>query len=399
MKKRILICSHWMEIGGAERALLGLLYSLDYTKYDVDLYLCRHSGEFMSMIPPEVHLLPEDKHAASIAIPAKEALKKGCFVVLAGRTWAKFKTRLYERRHLTENSCVAIEYSNRYTYRSVKKINPDIVYDLAISFLEPHYIAAYRVQATQKIAWMHTDYSHVGVDREEGYRVWGKFDRIVAISADCGKAFMLTYPKLKDKLIQIENILSAELILKQAEAFDVMDEMPTGSINLLSVGRFCPAKNFDNIPEICAQLVQFGLNVRWYLIGYGGCEEEIRRKIVEFDMQDRVVILGKKKNPYPYIKACDLYVQPSRYEGKCVTVREAQVLGKPVVITNYATAPSQLENGVDGIVVPMDNDGCAKGIAALLADPDKMVCLAETCRSRDYSNAEEVQKLYQLLED
>lgn len=88
------------------------------------------------------------------------------------------------------------------------------------------------------------------------------------------------------------------------------------------------------------------------------------QKITEAGMQERVIILGKKDNPYPYMRACELYVQPSRYEGKAVTVREAQLLGKPVVITSYATSASQLEDGVDGVVVPMDNAGCAAGIAA-----------------------------------
>ena len=96
---------------------------------------------------------------------------------------------------------------------------------------------------------------------------------------------------------------------------------------------------------------------------------------------------------------CDLYVQPSLLEGKSVAVREAQMLGKPVVITDYATSSSQLEDGVDGVIVPMDNEGCAAGIAALLRDPEKMRQLSETCKARDYSNAQEVEKLYKLMED
>ena len=114
-------------------------------------------------------------------------------------------------------------------------------------------------------------------------------------------------------------------------------------------------------------------------------------------MADRVIILGKKENPYPYIKACDLYVQPSRYEGKAVTVREAQMLGKPVVITRYATSASQLEDGVDGVIVPMDNEGCAEKIAALLQAPEQMKMLSDQCLQRDYSNSSEVNKLYQLM--
>ena len=122
-------------------------------------------------------------------------------------------------------------------------------------------------------------------------------------------------------------------------------------------------------------------------------------KIVELGMQDRVIILGKKDNPYSYMRACDLYVQPSRYEGKAVSVREAQLLCKPVIITKYDTSDSQLEDGTDGIVVPMDNEGCASGIAALLRDPERMRQLSENCKKRDYTNSAEVEKIYALTED
>ena len=142
-----------------------------------------------------------------------------------------------------------------------------------------------------------------------------------------------------------------------------------------------------------------GLDVKWYLIGYGGDEPLIRKKIAEAGMEDCVIILGKKDNPYPYMLACNLYVQPSRYEGKAVTVREAQLLGKPVVITNYATSGSQLEGGVDGVIVPMDNAGCAAGIAALLRNPVRMQQLSENCKKRDYTNSAEIEKIYALMED
>ena len=114
-------------------------------------------------------------------------------------------------------------------------------------------------------------------------------------------------------------------------------------------------------------------------------------------MEKNVIILGKKTNPYPYIKECDIYVQPSRYEGKCVTVREAQMLKKPVVITRYATSNSQLEDGVDGIIVPMDNEGCAKGILEVIRNYKLQKSLVENCSKRDYSNSKEVNKLSLLV--
>ena len=141
-----------------------------------------------------------------------------------------------------------------------------------------------------------------------------------------------------------------------------------------------------------------GLDVYWYLIGFGPDEPLIRERITEAGMEERVIVLGKKENPYPYLNACDLYVQPSRYEGKAVTVREAQMLGKPVVITRYPTSGSQLEDGVDGVIVPLDNEGCANGIISLLLDRKKMKRFSKTCQQRDYSNSTEIEKLYQLME-
>lgn len=385
-----------MEIGGAERALLGLLYCLDYSKYDVDLYLCRHTGEFMKLLPANIHLLPEDKHAASIAIPAKQVLKNGDLGILLGRTVGKFCSKVYQRWHKCGINNIAVEYSGRFTYPFVSQVNPGTVYDLAISFLEPHYICAYKAQAKKKIAWMHTDYGSIDMDVKAGYKVWSQFNAIAAISRDCEDYFAKKFPKLSDRLVLIENINPFQLIEKQATEYDVSSEL-SGKIKILSVGRFCTAKNFDNVPDICAKLLHMGLDVKWYIIGYGGDEELIRQKIIEAGMEEHVILLGKKENPYPYIKACDLYVQPSRYEGKCVTVREAQMLGKPVVITRYATSASQLEDGVDGVIVPMDNAGCAAGIADLLRDPARMERLSQTCKSRDYSNRQEVEKLYQMM--
>jgi len=170
-------------------------------------------------------------------------------------------------------------------------------------------------------------------------------------------------------------------------------------IKLLSIGRFSEAKNFDNVPEICKLIREFGLNIKWYLIGFGGDEDIIRQKIQEHGMQDYVIILGKKVNPYPYINACDLYVQPSRYEGKCVAVREAQILHKPVVITNYTTSGSQLTDGFDGVVVPMDNQGCAEGIIKVLNNKELMKTLSENTKKVDYTNSKEVEKLYSIIGD
>lgn len=398
MKPSILIFSQAMELGGVERSLLGLLDAIDYDRHDVDLFLMRHSGELMPYLNPKAKLLPEIPQYASLAVPMVSLVKSGQFGVLCGRLRGKLAARRFDRKHPGEKpSVTALTYSHKYTLWSMPQISGK-TYDLAISFLTPHYFARERVMARKYAAWIHTDYTALSFDRTAELVMWEGYDVICGVSEQASKSFQTAFPELEGKVQTVENILPKELICKQAE--ESQNDMPSkGSLALLSVGRFCDAKNFDNVPDICCRLVADDLDVKWYLIGYGGDEPLIRQKIDDAGMQERVIILGKKDNPYPYMRACDLYVQPSRYEGKAVTVREAQLLGKPVIITDYATSGSQLEDGVDGVIVPMDNAGCAAGIAALLRDPARMQQLSKNCAKRDYTNSSEVEKIYTLTED
>ena len=397
MKKKLLIVSHALELGGAERSLIGLLNAFDFEKYDVDLFLLRHEGELMREIPSAVNLLPEIRAYTVLARPIKRTLKEGHFILSMARLAGKMAAAKYNRIHKYTDSDVALEYSHKYTCPFMPKIQSNEVYDLAISFLTPHYFVDRKVHAKRKIAWIHTDYSRIQVNIASETAMWKNYDYIASISDAVTENFLSVFPMFKEKIILIENILPEEFVKKQANEFLVDKEMNAKGIKILSIGRFCKAKNFDNVPAICSCLLKKGFKVKWYIIGFGGDEELIRQKIAAAKMEEYVILLGKKENPYPYIKACDLYVQPSRYEGKSVTVREAQMFAKPVVITAYPTSGSQLEDGVDGVVVPMDNEGCADGIAKLLDDPKKMQSLSEACRRRDYSNQKEVEKLYELL--
>lgn len=390
VKKKVLIVFPGdMELGGIERSLLGLLDVLDYEVYDVDFFLYGHHGALFPLINERVNLLPEVRELAYLRNSLKDKIRHGCWY----SAWLRIRDELVSRHR-------AINFDQTWA-QIMRHCAPELpeTYDLALSFFLPFDFLIERVKTKKKIGWIHTDYTAERQNLEMLRGQYAKMDGIAAVSDSCKATFCKAFPEFENKVLIIENILPKAFVFQQAEDGCAAQEMESdGAIRLLSVGRFCTAKNFDNVPDICRRLRGIGLNVRWYLIGYGGDEPLIRRRIEEAGMQEHVVILGKKSNPYPYIKACDLYVQPSRYEGKCVTVREAQMLGKPVVITNYATAPSQLEDGADGVVVPMDNAGCAEGIAALLRDPQRMARLMQTCRERDYSNAGEVEKLYQLME-
>lgn len=396
-KPRIFITIHYLELGGAEASLIGLLQAIDYSRYDVDLFVHAHHGELMQMIPQEVYLLPEIKKYSVIEEPIITSFKQGFLDIALCRLIGKIKCKLYYKTHPDVADDDDFHLSH-YTTWLLPKVNPDVEYDLAISFLTPHKIVLDKVRAKKKVAWIHTDYQTLKVAKELAEPVWAKYDKIVSISKDITRTFLNVFPSLSDKIVEVENILSSKFIRRRAELFDVDGEMSSADLNLLSVGRYCHAKNYDNVPDIAKRIVDAGYdNLRWYIIGYGGDEPLIRQKIAEAGMEDHVIMLGKKENPYPYIKGCDIYVQPSRYEGKSITVREAQILGKPVVITNYATAHSQIQDGVDGVIVPMDNEGCAKGITNFIENKELQNNLVAYLSTYDYGNEQEVEKIYALI--
>lgn len=401
MKKRIFVNIHYLEIGGAERALLGLLSALDPYKVDVDLFVNQHTGEFMSFVPDYVNLLPEIPEYTCIERPIKDIVKEGHVGIALRRLGAKYKHWKYFRKLSKDerkNDSSIFQYVADAVDYSLPSLECFGEYDFAIAFLNPHNIVLHKVKAKKKICWIHTDYSTIHVNHDKELKVWDGYDFIASISGDCTKAFLKTFPSLKDKIVLIENILSPLLICRQAEEFSVEDEMPNepGIVKLLTIGRFSPPKRIEGIPHICTEMERLGVDFKWYIIGYGP-DGEIQEALDKYKMRHRMIMLGKKTNPYPYIKACDIYAQPSLYEGKSVTVREAQILCKPVVITNYPTAKSQIINEVDGVIVPLDELETAAGIVDFINKKHLRDKIIGYLRTHDYGNEKEVEKIYSLF--
>lgn len=394
-KPRIFIAMHYMEIGGAETALVGLLNALDPARVDVDLFLYDHRGEMMQFIPEWVNLLPQIPKYSVLERPIVELVKRGFWGIAAARMSAKLIGKLTSVPSFSMDV-----FTSLFTNKLLPTICPQKKYDLAISFLTPHTYVKNKVVAKKKIAWIHTDYTIYPIAKNVERPIWCSYNYIASISNDVTRTFLQVFPTLAPKIMEIENILSPAFVRKRAELEDTDKEFrQTEKISLLSIGRYSEQKNYDNVPDICKRLInKTKLNIKWYIIGYGGDEALIRQKIKEAGMEEHVILLGKRSNPYPYIKACDIYVQPSRYEGKSVTVREAQMLCKPVVVTNYPTAPSQIRSGIDGVIVPMDNEGCAHGLAEVICDKSLQERIIAHLKTHDYGNESEVDKIYELIE-
>ncbi|TLS35773.1 glycosyltransferase [Pseudalkalibacillus caeni] len=397
MKKDILISVYDMEIGGIERSLVNMLESFDYDSYNIDLLIFNHSGEFLSLIPDQVNVLPQIKQYSFFRKPIVECVKEKqystAFVRLASKYIANAKSKFLK---LEEGSgYIQMQLSLKYSTYFLPKQSK--LYDIAISYAWPHDILAYKVNAKMKIAWIHTDYGKLEIDNKLDLNVWNKFDYIASISDEVTESFLHTYPSLKYKVFQMENINSPEFIKKMASE-EVYYKHDSESFNLLSVGRLSYVKGFDIAIKALRNLHEQGYqNIKWFVIGYGGYETELRKLIEEYQLKESFILLGKKTNPYPYMKNCDLYVQPSRYEGKAVTVTEAKILGKPVLITNYPTARSQVQDGIDGLICDLSIEGLSRGIKRLMLENELRSNLIDGTAKKNYSNQDELIKLYKVF--
>lgn len=402
-KPRILILMHYMELGGAESALLGLLQSVDPTRVDVDIFIYSHRGELMKFLPiDKINLLPEIEAYSLTEKSLSEVAKKGYLrLVIARMIGRRNTTSFCEKHHGSDKPAeCGTFFQQRATWKVLPQIQPHVEYDLAISFLTPHFFVLNNVRAKKKIGWIHTDYTRIMVDVEAELKMWERLDYIASISEEVGNRFCEVFPSLRPKLVLIENILNADFIRRRAKESEVsLCDDPT-TVCLLTIGRFSPQKKMEDIPKICKKILEQGLQVKWFIIGYGskGIENVVRENAKKEGVENKVVILGKQDNPYPYIQACDIYVQPSRYEGKSITVREAQILCKPVIVTNYPTAGSQIQTGVDGVIVPMDVDACAIEMAAFIRNVELQQKIVKYLQSHDYGNVGEIEKIYQLCE-
>lgn len=395
--KSILIASFDMEVGGVERSLISMLENFDYTNYDVDLMLYRHQGDFMGLIPKGVNLLGEVSQYTTFRKSISETIKERHYVIGVSRIISKIRTQLVGKlRGMEEPGYYQMQLMWQYALPFLPEMEKE--YEVAISYLWPHHFVAHKVNAKSKIAWVHTDYSTIQTNRGMDLNMWNQFDAIIAVSDACKVSFLTAYPQLANKVIVMENITAPEFIRRMADEQTENPMTRDPRFKLLTVARLSHAKGIDQAVKALNILKEKGVHdIAWYVVGYGGDEAQIRELIATYQLEDRFILLGKRINPYPFMRTCDLYVQPSRYEGKAVTVTEAQILGKPILITNYSTASSQIEDGVDGVICELSVEGIVNGIERLYTNAILRNGLNIKSKSTNYKNNFELEKLYSLF--
>lgn len=190
-----------------------------------------------------------------------------------------------------------IQYGWRITLPFIPKLEEE--YDVAISFLWPHYFVGDKVRAKRKIGWIHTDYSNINLNANMEYKMWRKMDNIVAVSEGCRDSFLSILPNVNKNVEIIENILSPEFVREQADKGDVMKElqMKPGKIKLVTVGRLSYAKGIDIAMHALRKLLDEGYDIEWYVVGYGVQEVELRKLLAELNLEKQFFYWAKRQIP------------------------------------------------------------------------------------------------------
>lgn len=397
MKKKILFVSKDLNSGGAEKSLVSLLSQINYEQYSVDLILLEEGDFFKSSIPDEVNYIGVIKETnlllsmsakKSLAVMMKQKKILSFISVFIGHTIYKAISKFFNMN------------AKIIKWKMVSILIPKVQenYDVAVAYNYdfPIHFVVDKVEAPIKIGWVHGNYDLTrnisGLDKV----YFSKLDKIVTVSETCKEILGNNFPYFLSKTMVIENIISPKIINSLAgKELDI--HTAENKINILTIARLSAEKGINLAIQAACLLAKEGIDFKWIVIGEGFERDNLEKMIFDFQLEEKFILLGTKKNPYPYIKNADIYVQPSITEGKSIAIEEAKVLGKPIVVTNYSTVADQIINDLNGIVVDIDANSISRGIIRLAKSCELRKKLTSELLHNSKGNEDEVNKLYKII--
>ena len=385
-RKKILFILGVLDSGGVAKSLVNLINAVDRKTYDVSLLLVSKSrGPYYDLLPSDLKIIHNDVMSSVGSIKGLKYLLSHGHMLLAIGTLLRLVV-----------ACFSKPWSAYLLSRLMPALSEE--YDLIVDYngQQQTYYMVDKLKARKKVAFFHSDYSKWPYYYKMDKRYYPKLDAIFTISPICVDALKRFFPKQKDKIHLFENISSLQVINKMAE--EPIEIKSSAQWKFLTVGHICKNKGTDLAIEAAALLKKNDLDFVWYFIGNTAELPAFMPLVEKYGLQDYFVFLGLKSNPYPYFKMADIVVHPSLFEGKSVTLDEAKLLYKPVVVTNFSTVGDQFENEVNANIVEMTPKAIANGICDLVSDEDKRQRYATWLQSNCYDNVNEVENLYKLFD-
>lgn len=265
-------------------------------------------------------------------------------------------------------------------------------YDIEVAYLEcgpTKFIAGSTNKKAKKIAWVHCDLAKkegMAAQADKLKQYYDAYDKVVCVSQNVKDSFALMFGNEPEAVV-LHNVNDEEEIFAKASAFSVPKAQ---GMNLVAIGRLAWQKGFDRLLEACAMLKQDGNPFHLRILGEGPVRPDLERLIVQNQLEDCVQLLGFQENPYPYIKAADLVVCSSRYEGLSTVITEALILGKPVVTSNCTGMRELLGESQFGLITEDSVQGIYLGMKQMLDDPalHAQYAAAAAERGKDFSKAQ-----------
>lgn len=365
--KKVLFILYSMHVGGVEKSLINLLATLSVKEYDIHIGLVRLEGDYMPFLPSNVtiHAINDiSEHWNELKDPPLNSVRS--YMLSCQFSKAIMAFLIYLKCKLRGS----FFWWTDFVLGDSKGIAED--FDLAVAYAGPSsdidYYICNKVQAKKKIGWIHFDISKFGIDSEMVRRLYGQYERIFVVSETAKIIFNQTFPQYKDKTEVFHNIVSPSQIKTLATSGESFQDDYKG-VRILTVGRISQEKGQLVAIQALKSLKDKSYHIRWYFIGQGSDLEHCKNEVDRLGLSEDVSFLGTKTNPYAYMRDCDIYMQPSRHEGFCITLAEALCFENPIVATDFTGAREQLQERENGFVVGMSAEEIAEGIENALTAP------------------------------
>ena len=310
--EKLLFAAYSMDVGGIEKALVTLTNYLCEKGYEITIVLEKKHGIFLKEINPKINIL-EYKPSESKNVLIRKTI------------------------NLLKRIKFIIKYKNKF--------------DFAASFATYSLVASFvsRTASKNNCLWGHADYLTLFNNNKEDVkkffeeRKYKEFKNIIFVSNEGRNSFVDIYPEMKEKTIVCNNIIDAEKIRKMAE--EKIDINKEKKITFLNVGRHEEKqKKLSRLIEASKMLKEDGYNFRILLVGDGPDNGFYIEKVKKDELENNIMFLGKKENPYPYFKISDCIILTSEYEGYPVVFLESFILNKPLITTKVSDY-KEVENG------------------------------------------------------
>lgn len=365
--KELLIVNNNMKVGGVQKSLCNLLWSLDPTEYHVTLLLFSKSGAYLDELPDTVRVIEETGPFRLFGLSQSEyrgldAVKRTCLALICRLFGRDAAVRLMRKRQATVNGydCV-ISFLNNGP--------KDKLYGGAQDFV------LYCTEADRKVLFLHGDYDKSGCHYPANDKAVAQFDVIAACSEGCRRAFVAAMPQLADRCITVRNCHRYDDIRAMADE-DTVTYCPN-AIHAVMVARLSQCKGIDRAIRAVATARQAGHPIMLHIVGNGPMRSSLQQFVEESAMTNAIIFHGEKSNPYPYIKQADLMLLTSYHEAAPMVIEEARCLGVPVLSTNTSSSQEMVTKAQAGWVCDNDQAAIDEMLCRVLADRDGLTAVKQ----------------------